>query len=197
MNTNFRDYFKQFSFLSLDDLKLVYSSVRVRKVAAGERIVIKGEIFYYSIFILKGLLRNYIPMPNGEDRTVYLAYEGMQNACPESIFEDKPASVTIEAIETCLLLYLDTRKLDKLARNRPALLRFKISVMQNGLMAIVNRVKFLTDLTCEERYVSIRDNHPKIIQRVPQIYLASYIGVTPVSLSRIKARLSKSGNNPQ
>ena len=191
MNTDFLEYIKQFRFLSIEDLKLIYSMVRIKKVAAGERIVTEGEVFYYSVIILKGLLRNYVIMSNGEERTVYLAYEGMQNACPESIFENKPATATIEALEPCLLLYLDTRKLDKLARNRAVLLRFKISVMENGLMAVVNRVKFLTDFTAEERYLHLRDNHPKLIQRVSQIHLASYIGITPVSLSRIKARLTK------
>jgi len=191
MNSDFLEYIKQFRFLSLEDLKLIYSMVRIKKAAAGERIVSEGEVFYHSVIILKGLLRNYVIMSNGEERTVYLAYEGMQNACPESIFEDKPATATIEALEPCLLLYLDTRKLDKLARNRAVLLRFKISMMEKGLMDVVNRVKFLTDFTPEERFLNLRDNHPQLIQRVSQIHLASYIGITPVSLSRIKARLTK------
>ena len=104
--------------------------------------------------------------------------------------KSEQCTVTIEALEPSILLYLDTRKLDKISRNSPVLLRFKISNMQDGMMAIVNRVKFLTDLTPEERYLYLRDNHPKLIQRVSQIYLASYIGITPVSLSRIKARLA-------
>ncbi len=192
MNTDFLDYIRQFSFLSLEDLQLIYTMVRIRKVEAGERIVTEGEVFYHSVIILKGLLRNYVILSSGEERTVYLAYEGMQDSCPESIFEDKPATATIEALEPCLLLYLDTRKLDKLSRNRAVLLRFKIKMMENGLMAVVNRVKFLTDFTPEERYLHMRDNHPKLMNRVSQKHLASYLGITPVSLSRIKARLANS-----
>ncbi len=149
----------------------------------------KRKLIYFLIFIVKGLLRSYIVMSNGEERTVFLAHEGMQNGCPESIFQNNPATVTIEALEPSILVYLDTRKLDKLAWNRPALLRFKIHSMENSFMEIVGRVKFLTDLTPEERYLYIRDKHPAFIQRVPQKYLASYLCITPVSLSRIKARI--------
>jgi CRP-like cAMP-binding protein len=189
MTTDFLEFFKRFSFLSLEDLKLVYSMVRIKKVSKGERIVSEGEVFYFGIVILKGLLRNYVIMSTGEERTVYLAYEGMQTACPESIFRDKPSTVTIEALEPSLLLYVDTRKLDKLAKNRPVLLRLKIRLMEDGMMQIVDRVKSLTDLTPEERYLNIRDEHPALIHRVPQKYLASYIGVTPTSLSRMRARM--------
>ena len=166
--------------------------VSIKKVSPGERVVQEGELFYFMIFIVKGLLRNYVVAPNGEERTVFLAHEGMQNGCPESIFQDKPATATIEALEPSILVYLDTRKLDKLAFNRPALLRFKIRNMETSFMDIVDRVKFLTDLTPEERYIRVRDAHPVFIQRVPQKYLASYLCITPVSLSRIKARVANS-----
>ena len=174
MNAHLLKYFKRFNFLSLEDIKLISSMLSIRKVSVGEQVVREGEVFYFAIFILRGLLRNYITTSNGEQRTVFLAYEGMQNGCPESIFQDRPATATIEALEPSLLVLLDTRKLDKLAKNKAALLRFKISSMENSFMDIVNRVKFLTDLTPEERYLHLRDNHPKLIQRVPQIYLASY-----------------------
>ena len=190
MNLQFLEYLKQFSFLPLEDLKLVYSLVKIKKVAPGERIVNKGDIFYFGIFIVKGILRTYINLPNGEERTVYLAYEGMQTGCPESIFLHTPVTETIEAIEPSLVVYLDTKKFDQLARNNKHLLRLKIKLMQDGLMQVVSRVKFLTDLTHEERYIFLRDNHPDLIQRVPQKHRASYIGITPVSLSRIKARLA-------
>jgi len=190
MDTNYLEYFKNFSFLSLEDLKLICSSVRIKKLSPGERVVSEGEKFYFMVIILKGLLRSYIIMSTEEERTVYLAHEGMPNGCPESIFEDKPASVTIEALEPSILLYIDIRGLDKIARDRPALLRLRIKLMEHAFMEVVNRVKFLTDFTQEERYTYLRNNHPQLIKRVSQKYLASYIGVTPVSLSRIKARIS-------
>ncbi len=191
MNTNFLAYFNRFSFLSLEDIKLISSLVRVKKVSPGDIIVREGELFYFMIFIVKGMLRNYVIGSSGEERTVYLAHEGMQNGCPESIFQDKPATATIEALEPSILIYLDIQKLDKLALNRPVLLRFKIRNMETSFMDIVNRVKFLTDLTPEERYLQVRDTYPVFIRRVPQKYLASYLCITPVSLSRIKARLTK------
>ena len=150
MNTDFLDFFKRFNFLSLEDLRLLYSMVRIKKVSAGDRIINEGEVFFFGVFIIKGLLRVYYIMPNGEDRTLHFAYDGMHLGSPESIFEDMPALENVEALEPSLLLYLDTRKFDKLARNKPALLRLKNSGLEESVVEMAKRVKFLSIYEAEE-----------------------------------------------
>lgn len=195
MDKSFLDYFKKHKFLALEDLRLLYGIVSLKKIKAGEVIINEGDMFHYAVFVKKGLLRNYIITSDGEDRTLYFASEGMQTTCPETVFLNKPSIETVEALEDSFLIYLDTIKFNKLSKKRPTLLRLKINNMEKGVMHSVERVRFFTVLSPEERFVHFRNKNPDLIQRIPQKYLASFLGVTTVSLSRIKSRITKKVNH--
>lgn len=189
----FVKYFKSFKFLSLSDLKLIYSIASIKKVNAGEILVREGEVNYYVIIILKGLIRNYVITSKGEERTTLLAKEGMQVAAPESLFSGAPSFEFIETIEPSILIYVDSQKFNKLIKKHPNLLLLKSKNMEKAIVRAIDRVQFFTVLSPEERFIELQNKYPEFIQRVPQKYLASFIGVTTVSFSRIKARVYHKG----
>lgn len=189
MNQSFVDYFRKFRFLSFSDLKLIYSIASIKKVQAEQLLVREGETFYHVIIILKGLVRNYVITSKGEERTTLLAKEGMQVATPESLFSATPSFEFIEAVEPSILVYIDSRKFNKLIKKHPNLLLLKSRNMEKAIVKTINRVRFFTLLSPEERFIELQNKYPEFIQRVPQKYLASFIGVTTVSFSRIKARV--------
>ena len=189
MNQSFVNYFKNFRFLSFSDLKLIYSIANIKKVDAEQQLVREGETFYHVIIILKGLVRNYVITSKGEERTTLIAKEGMQVATPESLFSGTPSFEFIETVEPSILVYIDSRKFNKLVKKHPNLLLLKSRNMEKAIVRTINRVRFFTVLSPEERFVELQNKYPEFIQRVPQKYLASFIGVTTVSFSRIKARV--------
>lgn len=189
MNNFFVKYFENFTFLSFSDLKLIYDTATIRKVNAGETLIREGEVNHHVIIILKGLLRNYVITSKGEERTTLLAKEGMQVATPESLFSNTPAFEYIEAIEPSTLVYVDSRKFNKLIKKHPNLLLLKSKNMEKAITRTIDRVRFFTVLSPEERFIELQTKHPEFMQRVPQKYLASFIGITTVSFSRIKTRV--------
>ena len=184
------EYFKNFPFIGLDDLKLIYSLGKLKRIKAGEIIIKAGELNYNGIFVLKGLLRNYVITPDGEERTVLFCKEGDQTGSHSTIFYNKPATENIEAIENSVIFMLNSEVAEKIATKHPRLLKLQNNVLKKILAESVERIIFFTILSPEERFKQLCKKQSNLVKRVPQKYLASYIGVTTVSLSRIKSRIN-------
>lgn len=189
MEKSIIEYFSTFSFIGLDDIKLISSFGKLKRIKAGEIIIKAGDINYNGIFVLKGLLRNYVLTNEGEDRTLLFCKEGNQTGSHATIFYNKPATENIEAIENSVIFMLNSEVMEKIAAKHPKLLKLQNSILKKVLAESVERIIFFTILTPEERYSQLCSEQPKLVKRVPQKYLASYIGVTTVSLSRIKSRI--------
>jgi CRP-like cAMP-binding protein len=183
------DYFKNFSFLNLDDVKLIYSLGKLKRIKKGECIMQAGELNYNGYLVLKGLLRNYVITNAGEERTLLFSKEGDQTGSHSTLFYDEPSTEFIEAIENSVVFALNSKNAEKLAEKYPKLLKLQNRVLKKMLAESVERIKFFTVLTPEERYIQFSKQYPELFNRVPQKHLASYIGVTKVSLSRIKNRI--------
>ena len=193
MDKNFLEYFKEFAFLKIEDLKLLYGLARLKKVQAGEKIINIGELSTYGIVVLRGLLRNYVLTAEGEERTLLLSSEKMATGSYASYLHGKPSTECVEAIEPSLILLIDIQKADKLADKNPRVMKLKNKQLRMTIAEAVERLEFYILLSPEERFLHIQEKRPDFIQRVPQKYLASYLGITTVSLSRIKARVARKG----
>lgn len=190
------DYFNRFSFLQLEDLKMIYSLIRIRRINKGEIILKSGEISNHIFVVLKGLLRAYTLTSDGDEITLAFALEGMEIGNPHCVFALEPSKATIEALEPSFIIILDSARFEILANKYHRLTLFQTAGLKKYTLRLTERIYFYTVLTAEERYIYIQQHQPELIQRVPQKYLASYIGVTTVSLSRIKARLANPKKSP-
>lgn len=193
MDKTYINFFKQFPFVNIEDLRLIYYLGKIKTVKEGERIINVGDNNNKGIFVLKGLLRSFILTADGEERTLLLSKQGMHVGSHATTFYDKPSIESIEAIEPSILLLFDTKELEALSKNHPSLILLGNKILQKSLAEAIDRIIFYTVFSPEERYISFRDKYPDLIQRVPQKYLASYLGITTVSLSRIKSRIAKRG----
>lgn len=189
MEESIIEYFRTFPFIGIDDIKLIYSLGKLRRIKAGELVIKAGEINYNGIFVLKGLLRNYVITDEGEERTLLFCKEGEHTGSSSTIFHDKPSEEYIEAIENSVIFILNSVAAEKLASKHPKLLKLQNNILKKVLAESVERVIFFTTLSPEERFKQLCTKQPNLVKRVPQKYLASYIGVTIVSLSRIKSRI--------
>lgn len=179
----------KFPYLKEEDLMTAFSIMELKQVPAGELVVSAGDMNYNYVMVVQGILRNYIITPQGEERTILFSAEGKNTGSYATIFSDRPATEYIDAIEPCVLALADMRNFEELADKNPRMMKaFKDGIKEN-LVDAIERLEDYTILSNEERYKRFFDKYPELIQRIPQKYLASYFGVTPVTLSRIKARI--------
>lgn len=183
----------KFPYLTQSDLEQLLSITEMRKVEAGEIILKPGDIGSCVITVLEGLLRNYLIDFNEEPRTTLFTSEGHQTGCYAGILKNEQSNEFIIAIEPSVILVTDAHKLDDLAVNNINLLRVQLEGFKAILLHEIIRNQEYTTLSPEERFISFRDENPSLLQRVKQIHLASYLGITDISYSRIKARLLRSG----
>lgn len=186
---NILDHLKQYKFLSLEDMRLLAGIGKLKTYKKGQLISSAGQVNYKTVIVVKGLIRAYTNTSNGEEITLAFATAGMELASPPSVFKDLPSIDTIEAIENSIVFEADTRKFEALAKKHLRISQFHNKLLKKTLLIATERIEFYLTLNPEERFQHIQKNKPDLIQRVPQKYLASYIGITEVSLSRLKARV--------
>lgn len=147
----------------------------------------EGEIANKVYFIKKGCLREWFNK-DGKDITFQFFFEGQPVASANSFMNNTPSIFTIESIEPSILLSINKADFNEIISTIP---EFKDGFQKHLIQRFGNYSQlFLSRIkdTPQERYSDLIENHPEIIRRVPQHYIASYLGITPISLSRIRNR---------
>lgn len=188
------DFFKKYRFLHMQDLIKLYQISRFKTFDCGELIAGKGEVYPYMIAIRKGVIRTYILKPNGEERTVRFAKENDFTTCAESAINNKPSKEFLEAVEETKVILLETNRLKELTKSNIRLLNLWNMGLTDAFMEAIERVEFFVRFNPEERYIYLMEKDSQLVSRIPQKYLASFIGVSTVSLSRIRTRVTNRVN---
>ncbi|MFK8044093.1 MAG: Crp/Fnr family transcriptional regulator [Crocinitomicaceae bacterium] len=150
------------------------------------KLLIQGEKPQSMYFVQKGLLYNYHTTADGDQHVVQIAKENYWMGDVSGHMNNPKSNFNIEALEDSELLELDFGNFDKMCEEIPIFERYFRILIQNAYYHILNRL-VLTDIqSAEEQYFKIMENNPDLILRTPQKIIASYIGIKPQSLSRIK-----------
>ena len=165
------------------------------RLEAGAKTVLleEGKRSQYYIYIEKGCVRTYFNN-NGKDITVQFFFEQEGLSSIDSFINNVPSQVTIETIEPSILYLLPKEHVlqlfDDLSQD-PAFTKILLQMSaQRQIHYIKEFVSFIRD-TPEQRYQLLLQERPHIVQRIPQHYIASYLGVSKVHVSRIKSKLAK------
>lgn len=163
------------------------------EVPAKTVLLEEGKRSQHYIFIEKGCVRTFFDK-NGDDKTVQFFFEQEGLTSFDSFINNVPSQVTIETIEPSIVYLLPKKYVLQLVEELSHEPNFLQMILQMSAMRqthyINEFVSFIRD-TPEQRYQNLMKNKPHIIQRVPQHYIASYLGVSKVHLSRIKSKLAK------
>jgi CRP-like cAMP-binding protein len=152
-------------------------------------LLMEGDTSRYVYFVEKGALRSYTIDKEGTEHVVQLAIEGHWVADLYSFVTQLPGSINIEAIEDSEVLLLSHHELEQLCEQIPQLERFFRYLYQQAYVNLQLRYNSAQSNSAEDRYLSLINEHPEIVARIPLIYIASYLGITPESLSRIRKQL--------
>jgi CRP-like cAMP-binding protein len=158
-----------------------------KEIAPKTVLLQEGDISKHVHFIKKGCLRQWFNK-DGKDITFQFFFEGQAVASIDSFISKQPSKYSLESIEPSTIITISKVTFDQLSKIYPGFKDgFKDILFQrftNYAQLFLSRIKD----TPRERYDDLMQNHPEIIKRVPQHYIASYLGITPVSLSRIRNR---------
>lgn len=156
----------------------------------GEFLLRQGETCHSSFFVEKGLVKQYGIDEEGRQHILHFAPEGWFVTDRDSLYFKTPAVYFIQAIEDTSVLLLDEAFILNLSKAHPNFTEFNNKLLHNHIRQLTKRIYHLLSATAEERYLSFIEKYPDILLRVPQTMVASYLGITPESLSRVRKSLA-------
>jgi CRP/FNR family transcriptional regulator len=149
-----------------------------------------GTFCNYQYFILEGSCYSYYINEKGDKKAIQFALENYWITDANSYFTDKPAVFDIETLEPTRAVMLNRQNLELLCDAFPLYDRFFRILIQNSLASLHYRIAKTNSENAEHRYVDFSQLYPQFVQRIPQYLIASYLGIAPQSLSRIRKELA-------
>jgi len=186
-----REHIRQRIPLTDEELLLCTSLMVPKRIRKDSYLVQEGEHAKYLAFVTKGCLRSYAIDKKGEEHIVQFAVEGWWISDLYSFLTGKEASYFIDALEDSDVLLIDAPSYEKLCETVPKFERYFRILLQNNYIATHRRVVASISLSAEEQYLQMLQESPALVQRVAQRHIASYLGITPEALSRIRNRIAR------
>ncbi|WP_172279143.1 Crp/Fnr family transcriptional regulator [Chryseobacterium sp. LAM-KRS1] len=173
------------STLSSDDKKFIRELFVYKKIEKKQFFLKQGEICKYCGFIIKGAMKQFSVDDSGKENVINLYLENWWVADRESLLGSKPSIYTIEAYEDTEMLMISKEDINEMTKV-PALNELTKRLDMNHGIAMQNRINNAISLSAAERYHNLFKTHPAFLQRFPQHLIASYLGITKETLSRIR-----------
>jgi len=161
---------------------------KYRKYKKKDHWLLEGEICTEVVFIIKGCLRYYL-VKDGAERTTEIFFENKWFTDFESWLTKRPIGFYVDALEETEVLSISFRDLEAIYDRYPKCERIGRLIAESTIIHLCNRFNSLMRDSPQERYIKMLEEQPEIIDRIPQYYIASYLGIEPESLSRIRRKI--------
>ncbi len=186
-----RTYLQARAAFAEQDLETVRAAFLYRRLPAGEFLQRAGDVTRFAAFVATGCLRNYVIDAKGKEHILQFAPETWWLADSTSLRQGTPSSYFIDAIEDSELLLIDAPSHQNLVERVAGYATAFRTGLQRHAAAKDERIVSALSASAEERYLEFLKVYPSIALRVPQSMLASYLGMTPETVSRIRKNLSR------
>lgn len=186
-----RSYLDARATVSEDEFAFIRTAFVEKHVPAGEFLQRGGDVARYAVFVATGCLRSYVIDARGKEHIVQFAPETWWLADSDSLSKGIPTPYFIDAIEDTDVLLIDVPSHKMVLERVPGYAAAQRSGLQKHAAAKDHRIVSALSASAEERYLEFLKTYPSIVRRVPQRMLASYLGVSPETLSRIRKNLSR------
>ena len=183
-------YLKRFMDLSRSDFDLIMPLLELRTYDKKTYVVQEGEVDNYLNIVLKGLVRKYVVAPRGEI-TIQLATEGHLIQSEISFHKRIPSDVILETLENTVLVSVHHNNITWAVEHLPGAEELGRSIVTQMFIKKDNRYMEQLNISTRERFLQYMNNHPHMLQRVPQKILDSYLNIKPETFSRLKHLLRK------
>lgn len=187
----FKTYLTTNLEISETEIESLLKNCSVKIIENEEYLLQAGEYSKYSYFVEKGLLRQFYIDKKGKEHILGFAPENWFVTDRESTYFNKPSSYFIQALEESRVVLLDNEFMESLTEILPAFSDFNIRLLHNHIRQLQKRIELLLSASAEDRYLQFIKMYPDILLRVPQSMVASYLGIAPESLSRVRRELAQ------
>jgi CRP-like cAMP-binding protein len=172
--------------LNEQEIAFLNTVLKHRKLRKRQYLLQAGDICKADTFILKGCLRSYTVDDKGHEHIAMFGVEGWWISDFYSFLTGAPATQHIDALEDSEVLYIEKSDLERLYTDVPKFERLFRILLQNAFIANQQRILAGISQTAEERYLAFIQKYPNLEQRIPQHQIASYLGIAPETISRIR-----------
>ncbi len=167
-----------------------------RHYEKGRILLKKGDVCKHSFFVEKGLLRSFMLDEDGKEHVIQFAPENWFIVDRSSVYFNDPSESYIEAIEDTDVVFISEDFMCLAAEVSQKYGRYNDKLLHNHIRQMQKRINLLLGATAEKRYLSFIEMYPDLLLRVPQWMIASYLGITPESLSRVRKELAQNNFKP-
>ena len=161
-----------------------------KKLRKRQYLLQEGDVCKHLTFIAKGLLRTYNVDDKGDEHMSVFGWEGWWLSDFNSFLSGEPAVFNIDAIEDSELLLISRENYEALTLAVPIMDRYFRILYQNSIVTKDRRLMSTITHSAEERYLQLAESNPQILERIPQNMIASYLGLAPETISRIKKNIA-------
>lgn len=186
------DYFNNILPLDDEERAFVEEVFKERRVKRRQFILQDGDISNHNTFVVEGCFRMYYSDEKGKEHNISFAIENWWIGDIGSFHDEKPSKLYIEAIENSVILQINKKDQLRLFVEYPKFNRIFRVFTENALVSTQRRVLQNISSTAEERYLDFMERYPHFFNRISNVQIASYLGVTPEFLSTIRKKISKS-----
>lgn len=184
-----RELARRYSTMAHDELDILESILVLMKFARGEKMVEAGDVSDAIYYVERGMVREYY-FKNNKSVTEYLAADGTIVMSIESLFREEPSKLVIEALEPTLVYALPKKRLEEVALHNVNIQILYRKILEESLIISQRRADLLRFESAKDRYLKLCKLNPKVIMKAPLVYVASYLQMTPETLSRVRSAVA-------
>ena len=181
-----RELARKYSTMTHDELDLLESILVPMKFAKGAMVLNEGEVCKNIYYIDKGLLRQFY-YKNDKELTEHLGVENTIVMCIESLFREEPTHLLVEALEPTIIYALPKQRLEQVALHNVNIQILYRKILEESLILSQVHADLVRFESAQDRYKKLCKLMPQVVLRAPLVYIASYLQMTPETLSRVRA----------
>ena len=181
-----RELARKYSTMTHDELDVLESILVPMKFAKGQMILSEGEVCKHVYYIERGLIRQFY-FKNGKQITEHLGEDRSIFMCIESLFREEPTKLQVEALEPTWFYALPNLKLEQVALHNVNIQILYRKILEESLITSQVHADLVRFETAQARYKRMCKLSPQVILRAPLVYIASYLQMTPETLSRVRS----------
>jgi cyclic nucleotide-binding domain protein len=181
-----RELARKYSTMTHDELDILESVLVPMKFTKGEIILKEGDVCEHIYYVERGLTRQFY-FKNGKELTEHIGVEHSIVMCIESLFKEKPTYLQLEALEPTLVYAMPKHRLEEVALHNVNIQILYRKILEESLIISQVHADMLRFETAQDRYLKLCKQSPQVVLRAPLVYVASYLQMTPETLSRVRA----------
>jgi len=191
MHEVFKKYLDDKTTLTQDESERIQSFAIIKKLRKRQYLLQEGDVWKYDAFIAKGCLRTYSVDEKGSEHVINFSIENWWTGDRESLLSGQPSRFNIDAIEDSEVILFNHDNFELLCKEIPEFNSMINTILQRSFIVAQNRIQASLSFTAEEKYLNFVNKYPGFAMRIPQAMIASYLGMTPETLSRIRKQTAK------